>query len=121
MILESYVLFSFFQPLAFGVAVFSFMLVLDKLFDMADLVLNRGASAWLVLKMFAIFVPTILPLTVPMAFLLASLVTFGRLSQDGEITAVRAAGISLWKISWPILGLAAIVSIMLLPFNRDLT
>ena len=121
MILESYVLLSFFQPLSFGIAVFSFILVLDKLFDMADLVLNRGASLLAVLKMFAIFVPTILPLTVPMAFLLASLVTYGRLAQDNEITAVRAAGLSLWKVSWPIVALALIVSGLLIPFNRDLT
>jgi lipopolysaccharide export system permease protein len=73
------------------------------------------------MKMFAVFVPTILPLTIPMAFLLAALVTYGRMAQDGEVTAVRAAGISLWKISWPILGLAAIVSVLLIPFNRDFT
>jgi len=121
MILESYVLFSFFQPLTFGIAVFSFILVLDKLFDMADLVLNRGASTLMVLKMFVIFIPTILPLTIPMAFLLAALVTYGRMAQDNEVTAVRAAGISLWKISWPIVLLAVVVSAGLIPFNRDVT
>jgi lipopolysaccharide export system permease protein len=120
-ILERYVLSEFLQPLAFGVVVFSFVLVLDKIFDMADLILNRGASTVMVFKMFAIFVPTILPLTIPMAFLLATLVTYGRFAQDGEITAVRASGLSLWRISWPILALAAAVSATLLPFNRDVT
>lgn len=121
MILEQYVLTAFFQPLAFGVVVFSFVLILDKLFDMADLILNRGASTVMVLKMFTIFVPTILPLTIPMAFLLATLVTYGRFAQDGEITAIRASGLSLWRISWPILAFAAVVSALLVPFNRDLT
>jgi len=121
MILARYILAEFFQPLTFGVVIFSFVLLLDKLFDLADLIFNRGIPALSVLKLFVIFLPTILPLTIPMAILLATLVSYGRLAQDGEITAVRASGISLWKITWPILLLAGASSILLIPFNREVS
>jgi lipopolysaccharide export LptBFGC system permease protein LptF len=52
-----------------------------------------------------------------MAVLLASLVTFGRLSEENELTAVRAAGVALWKAIWmpPVFALA--ISALMIPFN----
>lgn len=121
MILTQYILAEFCPPLAFGIVIFSFVLVLDKLFDMADLIFNRGVPTILVTKLFVIFLPTVVPLTLPMAVLLAALITYGRLAQDGEITAVRTSGLSLWQITWPVLALAALGSVFLVPFNREIT
>jgi len=94
-----------------------FVLLLDKFFDIIDLVFNKGVSVFVVGQMFALFIPTVLPLTIPMAMLLACLVTFGRLSEENELSAVRAAGISLFRVLWIVPLFALIVSIALVPFN----
>jgi lipopolysaccharide export system permease protein len=107
----------FLPPFFFGSVLFMFVLLLDKLFDIIDLVFNKGVSFLVVAQMFGLFIPTVLPLTFPMAMLLACLVTFGRLSEENELSAVRAAGISLTRVLWLPFVFAALVSLMMVPFN----
>ena len=52
-------------------------------------------------KLFGLILPTFLEITVPMAFLLAILLGLGRLSNDQEILAIKASGISPSQILWP--------------------
>jgi len=117
MLLSLYFFRQFLPPFIFGTVLFLFVLLLDKLFDIIDLVFNKGVSFLLVSQMFALFIPTVLPLTIPMAVLLASLVTFGRLSEENELSAVRAAGISLFKVLWIPPLFALILSMVMIPFN----
>lgn len=107
----------FIPPFLFGSVLFMFVLLLDKLFDIIDLIFNKGVSILLVGQMFALFIPTVLPLTIPMALLLASLVTFGRLSEENELSAVRAAGVSLLRVLWLPPLFALLLSLMMIPFN----
>lgn len=117
MTLSLYFLRQFIPSFAFGSAIFLFVLMMDKLFDIIDLLFNRGVGLGLVLKLFSLFIPIVLPLTFPMALLLACLVTFGRLSEENELSAVRATGIPLHKVLWgpPLLGL--FLSLAMVPFN----
>lgn len=117
MTLTFYFFRQFIPPFVFGFFLFLFVLLLDKLFDIIDLVFNKGVSAIVVAHLFSLFIPTVLPLTLPMAILLACIVTFGRLSEENELTAVRAAGISLKKVLWLPPLLAFFISLSMLPFN----
>ncbi len=101
----------------FGIGLFLFVLILDRLFDLIDLVFNKGLRFITVLKLVGLFIPTILPLTFPMAIVLASVVTFGRLSEENELTAVQAAGIPAIKALWLPPAFALLISIFMLPFN----
>lgn len=103
----------------FGVALFTFVFLLDKTFDLIDLILNKGVQLFTVVKLFALFLPTALPLALPMALVMGCMVTFGRLSEDNEVTAVRASGISLLRVLWVFPAFALLVSIALLPFNSQ--
>ena len=78
---------------------------------------RRSASSPLVAHLFALFIPTVFPLTLPMACLLGCLMTFGRLSEENELTAVRAAGVSLWKALWIPPLFALTISLVMIPFN----
>ncbi len=100
-------------------AMFSGVLLLDKIFDLIDLLVNKGVSFLVSAKLFMLFIPTVLTLTIPMAMLLACLLTFGRLSEDNEITALRASGMSFIQILWPPLLLALLLSIAMVPFNTS--
>lgn len=115
--LTRYFFFQFIPPMIFGSILFLFVLLLDRLFDIIDLIFNKGVAWPLVAKLFALFIPTVIPLTLPMACLLACLVTFGRLSEENELSAVRAAGISLFRVLWlpPFFALA--LSVGMIPFN----
>lgn len=120
-ILARYLTGQFLPPFFLGLSIFSGVLLLDKLFDLIDLLINKGVPLWTSAKMLGLFFPTILSLSVPMSLLLACLLTFGRLSEDNEILALRASGLSFRQIFWPPLALAAAVSFLLIPFNTHLT
>lgn len=120
MIIARYLLAQFFPPFLFGLSLFSGVLLLDKLFDLVDLLVNKGVSLQLSLRIFFLFLPTVLTLTVPMAMLLACLLTFGRLSEEHEITAMRASGMSFGQILWPPLAVGLLLSALMVPFNSAL-
>ncbi len=117
MTLALYFFRQFVPSFLFGFVLFLFVLLLDRLFDIIDLVFNKGVPFLLVAHLFTLFIPTVFPLTLPMACLLACLMTFGRLSEENELTAVRAAGVSLWKALWIPPLFALTVSIVMIPFN----
>ncbi len=117
MTLSLYFFLQFIPPFIFGVFVFLSVFVVDKLFEMIDLFFNKGVPFWVVAQMFGLFLPTIFPLIVPMAILLSCIVTFGRISEENEITGVRAGGIHLFKVFWGPLVFTLIISILLVPFN----
>lgn len=117
MTLALYFFRQYVPPFLFGSVLFMFVLILDKLFDIIDLVFNKGVSLLVVGQMFGLFIPTVIPLTVPMATLLACLVTFGRLSEENELSAVRAAGISILRVLWPPIVFTLMLCIAMVPFN----
>ena len=82
--------------------VFTFLLLIDRIFDLTDLIINKGVPVHLVLMMLVYISPAILVLTIPIGFLLAILVAFGRLSADMEVVALKACGVSPLRLLWPV-------------------
>jgi lipopolysaccharide export system permease protein len=116
-ILPRYILRQFLANLILGLAIFTFVLVLDKLFELVDLLVNKGAGVLLTLKLLLYLLPTSLTLTLPMSNLLSTLLTFGQLSETNEITAARASGIHTWDIVWSPVMVSALSVLFLIPFN----
>ena len=117
-ILPSYILRLHLVPLILGFGVVTFILEMDVLFDYLDLVVNRGVAPGVVLQLFGLSLGYIVALSVPCAVLVAVLMTFGRLSQDNEIIAMRAGGVNLARVLvWP-LGAAALIVYGLILFNN---
>jgi lipopolysaccharide export system permease protein len=94
-----------------GLAILTFVLLVARILEMVDLVLARGVPATKILALFAYVLPSFLELTIPAALLLAIVVAFGRLTSDGEITAMLAAGIPSSTLFVPALGFAALVAV----------
>lgn len=102
-ILRDHLLKEFFLSFSACIGVLLFIFLLGRGFlQMADLVLNKDVDALLVVKLLALTLPFILTFVIPMAVLVACLLTFGKLSFDNEIMAMRASGISLWRIAAPL-------------------
>lgn len=110
-ILPWYILRQHLVPFLLGFGVVTFIFEMDVLFDYLDLVINRGVPVQAVLQLFGLSLGFVVVLSVPCAVLVAELMTFGRLSQDNEITALRASGVHLFRAILPSLlaatGLAA--------------
>jgi lipopolysaccharide export system permease protein len=116
-ILSRYILKEFLSNVVLGLVIFTFVLLLDKLFELADLLLNKGVGIALTLRLLFLLLPSSLSLTLPMSVLLATLLTFGRLSENSEITAVRASGLSAWSYVKMPLAAALVAALFLIPFN----
>jgi lipopolysaccharide export system permease protein len=97
-ILHWYILKQHLVPLLLGFGVVTFIIEMDAIIDYLDLVINRGVAPLAVLQLFMLSLGWIVALSVPCAVLVAVLMTFGRLSQDNEITALRASGVNLASI-----------------------
>ncbi len=89
-------------PWLFGVAIFTVLIMAGSfLFTFTDFV-AKGVGVGTVIWLIVLLLPGILATTFPMAMLLATLLSFGRLSGESEITAMRAAGTSLVRIMIPV-------------------
>ena len=114
-ILRNYILAEFFLPFFFcGVSLIFVMLLGRGLVQMADLIFNKDVELLLVLKLLFYSFPYLLTFIIPISVLVASLLTFGKLSFDNEIMAIRASGVSMIKIVTPLI--AAVVLLCLSTF-----
>jgi len=85
-----------------GLMVFTIILLMDKILKLIELIVTRGGNISNVLMLIAFISPSFLVFTIPTALLLGTLITFGRLSGDSEITAFKASGTSLYQLFLPI-------------------
>lgn len=111
-ILNSYIIREIASLFLLGIAVFTLILLMGRLIKLTDMVVSRGVPLADVARMIFYLMPSFLVYTIPMAFLLAVLLAFGRLSADNEITVMKAGGISLVQIMPPVL-LCGFVATML--------
>ena len=85
-----------------GLMTCTIILLMDKILKLIELIVTRGVSLTQILKLLLFISPSFLIFTIPMAVLLGTLLSFGRLSGDSEITAFKASGISLYQLFLPI-------------------
>ncbi len=117
-ILPWYILRQHLVPFLIGFGVVTFIFEMDVLFEYLDLVINRGVPVGAVLQLFVLSLGFVVALSVPCAVLVAELMTFGRLSQDNEITALRASGVHLFRAILPSLLVSVLLAGGLTLFNN---
>lgn len=123
--LDQYIFHECAPTFLLSLTVFSFILLMQRLSDMFDLVVAKGVPVWEVGRLLALIYPAILMVVMPASLLLAVLLAMGRLSSDSEVVVMRACGVSLTQNLRPILALASlvmvaclIVSVWLAPAGR---
>jgi lipopolysaccharide export system permease protein len=116
-ILHRYILRQYMANLVLGIFIFTFVLLLDRLFELVDLLINKGVGLYLTAKLLFFLVPSTFSLTLPIAILLGVLLTFGHMSETNEVTAVRASGVSPAHFLFAPLGVALAATLFLIPFN----
>jgi lipopolysaccharide export system permease protein len=82
-------------PFFLGFSLVTFLFILDFLFDFLDLLLVKDVPPLIVLELFLLALGWITALSFPCGVLVAALMTYGRLAQDNEVTAMRALGVNV--------------------------
>src|SRR2546425_1104449 len=111
-VLDRYIIRELISPFLFGGALFTFFLVIDRIYQLTELVITKGVPFHLVVQLLVFMLPSFLAHTLPMALLVAVLLAGGRLAGDLEIIAFKAAGVSTMRLFRPVL--AAALGIMTL-------
>ena len=112
--LSLYVVSEILPPFFLGLMAFTFILLTARILKLVELLVTRGVPLSQIGKLFALILPTFLEMTVPMALLLGILVGLAGLSNDHEILALKASGISPFQVLWPIGMVALFVSLLTL-------
>ena len=116
-ILRKYILKEIFVMFTLSLVIFTFTLVVGNIVQLAELVINKGVDITLVGKLFLYLIPFLLSYTIPMSILASTLLVFGRMSSDNEITAMRATGINLYTLSIPLIILGLLFSLFSIILN----
>jgi lipopolysaccharide export system permease protein len=106
-------------PFFSGVATIVFVFLLNVVFRDLGRLLGKGLPVKVVFEFFYLNMAWILALAVPMSVLLASLMAFGRLSSDNEITALKASGVHFFRLLSPVLVAATVLTFLMVLFNNN--
>lgn len=117
-ILERYVLRESILPFVLGFSLVTFLFYMDFLFDFLSLLLSKGIPTMAVLELFLLAMGWIVALSVPCGVLVSALMTFGRISQDNEVTAMRGLGVNMARVIRAPLAAAVILATLMTAFNH---
>jgi LPS export ABC transporter permease LptF/LPS export ABC transporter permease LptG len=117
LILDRYIVREMAAPTAIGLLVFTFVLLIDQIPRLLAVLVARSADLATIARVFLNLLPSILAVTIPMAFLLGVLLAFGRMASDSEIVALRAVGVSPRRLLAPVMMLAAAMTALTFYIN----
>ena len=116
--LNKYLIKQSFIPFVLSVGVITTVLFLQFLIRAIDRFLGKGLDVFTILEYLYLNLAWIIALSVPMSLLISSVMTYGRMSQENEITALKSAGVNLFSIIKPALWFGSIVGFLLCLFNN---
>ena len=118
-IMDRYLVTQMLVPFLFGVGAFSsVILAIGSLFELIRLITDAGLSVLTALQIFGYQIPGFMVYSFPMSMLLATLLSYSRMSGDGETTALRSCGVSTYRLVLPALVLSLFVTGMTYVFNE---
>lgn len=119
MILYRYILKAHVGPFIFSFFTIFFLFLFQFLIKALDQLVGKGLSLWIIFQLITFNLAWIVTLAAPMAVLVATLMAFGSMSSDNEITIMKASGLSLPKLMAPVLIASVILSYAMVRFNND--
>jgi lipopolysaccharide export system permease protein len=117
-ILSRYIAREFLKLLLLWTASFFMIFFVVELFERINEIIVHHAPLYFILEYFLYQIPPFLSMTLPFATLLAALITLGVLARNNEVVAMKAHGISTYRIMFPLLVLAALVTAFIFLCNE---
>lgn len=118
--LYSYILRSFIGTFIFTFFVAVFILLMQFLWMFLDELVGKGLGFEVLGKLMFYTSITFVPMAMPLAMLLSSLMCFGNLGEYYELVAMKASGISVWKIMRPLLIFSIVMSLTAFIFSNNI-
>lgn len=118
-IIARYILKEHVGPFIFALLTIVFVFILNIVFRDLGRLLGKGLTVGVILEFFLYNLAWIIALAVPMAVLISTLMAFGRLSADSEMTAIKASGIHLYRVLLPVVLASVILAAGLERFNNS--
>ncbi len=116
-ILSRYILKEHLAPFLFAFVVITFLLIIDYVPRIIDHVIDKDLDITIVLELIALNLAWMIALSVPMSVLVATLMAFGRLTSDFEITAMKASGVNMFRVILPLLIAGGLITWGMIVFN----
>ena len=109
-IIDRYVLREALQMTSLSLLVFTFVLMIPPIMQVAQELIAKGVSGWTVFQLMMTLIPQGLGVTIPMAVLIGLLMGLGRMSGDRETVALQACGVSIYRMLLPVMFLAVLAA-----------
>jgi len=116
--LQVYTIREFIPPFFLSAAIFTFVMLLDKLLDLLDMIVGKGVPVRTVVEVFLLLLPSMVAVVIPMGVLAGVLMAVGRMESDLEITAMKASGVSIFTIMRPLMATAVFLAAVMVLFNN---
>ena len=116
-IISKYVLREHVGPLTFALTALTSLMLLQFISRQFGELVGKGLPWTVIGEFFLLSIPFTVALTLPMSVLVAVLYAFSRLAGENEVTAMKASGVSPWRLVSPAIGAGLLFSIGLLAFN----
>ncbi len=111
-IMPRYVRNELIPPLVLSLFVFTSVLFMRKALEISDLIISKGVGGGVLFRIILYTLPSLLWMTIPMAFLMATLTSLGRLSSDNETLAMFSLGMGISNFLKPILTLGLLLCVL---------
>ena len=119
--IDRYILKQLISVTFLGVLSLTMLLLLGQLFkQLHELLVESGAPPSIVFDFMLQVIPFSLSFSVPWGFLTAVLLVYGRLAADNELTSMRMAGLSLWRLSAPAIGMGIALTALCYYINIEI-
>lgn len=108
--IDRYLIGKFLVNLGWSILAFWAVFIIVNLVETLDKFIDKGVAAKHIALYYVYYSPYIIILIAPIGVLLATLFTVGFLSKNNELLAMRAAGLSLWRLSFPFLAMGLLIT-----------
>jgi len=117
--LDLLIIKSFLGPLLLTFSISEFVLLLQSLWKYLEKMIGKGLDTIIILKLMWYILITLVPMALPLAILLASIMVMGNFSERSELVAMKAAGISLWRILRPLIVMVSLLAVAAFFFSNN--
>jgi lipopolysaccharide export system permease protein len=118
--LDWLVIKSFIGPFALTFAISLFVLDMQFLWKYVDDLVGKGLSTWVLTELMFYASAKLVPLALPLAVLLASIMTYGSFGEHFELTAIKSAGVSLLRFMKPLIIGVTVISAFAFYFSNNI-
>jgi len=120
LLLQRYLAAQFILPLVLSAIFFISFLLTFELFKITQILVSRDISIWFILRLLGNISLTFIPLSLPIAVFFSTMYCLNRVSADSEYIAMRAGGMTKFKILVPFVLISGMLTISVYHFNQNL-